>query len=105
MKVVIVSLFDGMSCGRLALENIKGVKVKRYYSSEIKDFAIKVANDHYPQDEKFRLGDVTKINGKKLRKEIIKKYGKKIKIILIGGSPCQDFSQATSIFISILYIL
>lgn len=81
MKVL--SLFDGMSCGRIALERAN-IKVDRYFSSEIKDYAISVANINYPMDEKDRLGDITKI-----------KASKKHKIdLLIGGSPCQDFSQA-----------
>lgn len=94
VKIVVVSLFDGLSGGRIALSRVKGIKVKRYYSSEIKEHAIKVADLHFPEDTKHRLGDVTKINGKKLRKKIHKKFGRNIKILLIGGSPCQDFSGA-----------
>ena len=81
MKVL--SLFDGMSCGRIALDRA-GIKCKKYYSSEIKDHAIQVANANYPKDAKRRLGDITKIKGKDLPKIDL----------LIGGSPCQDFSQA-----------
>ena len=79
----VLSLFDGMSCGRIALERA-GIKVDNYYSSEIKDYAIKVADINYPQDKKNRLGDVTKIDGYSLPKIDL----------LIGGSPCQDFSGA-----------
>jgi site-specific DNA-cytosine methylase len=79
----VLSLFDGMSCGRIAL-NKAGIKVDRYYSSEIKEYAIKVANKNYPQDSEFRLGDITKIKGNSLPKIDL----------LIGGSPCQDFSGA-----------
>ena len=79
----VLSLFDGMSCGRIALERA-GIKVDNYYSSEIKDYAIKVANINYPQDTQNRLGDITKIDGYKLPNIDL----------LIGGSPCQDFSQA-----------
>lgn len=79
----VLSLFDGMSCGRIALDKA-GIKVDCYYSSEIKEYAIKVANKNYPQDSKFRLGDITKIKGNSLPKIDL----------LIGGSPCQDFSGA-----------
>ena len=96
MKIVTVSTFDGMSCGRLALDKVKNLKVLRYYSSEIKSHALKVSNENYPEDTKYRLGDITKIDGKKLRKKIRKKFGKNVKILLIGGSPCQDFSGANS---------
>ena len=79
----VLSCFDGMSCGRIALERA-GIKVDNYFSSEIKPYAIKVANENYPQDAKNRLGDITKIDGYSLPKIIL----------LIGGSPCQDFSGA-----------
>jgi hypothetical protein len=79
----VLSLFDGMSCGRIAL-SIAGLTVDKYYSSEIKKHAIKVADRHYPQDSKYRLGDVTKIKG----------FDIDDIDLLIGGSPCQDFSQA-----------
>lgn len=79
----VLSLFDGMSCGRIALERA-GVEVTNYFSSEIKDYAIKVADENYPIDRNKRLGDITKINGYKLPKINL----------LIGGSPCQDFSGA-----------
>ena len=55
----VLSLFDGMSCGRVALERA-GIKVDNYYSSEIDKYAIQIANKNYPQDEVNRLGDVTK---------------------------------------------
>ncbi|WP_370773395.1 hypothetical protein [Clostridium sp.] len=43
----VLSLFDGMSCGQIALERA-GVKVNQYYASEIKVHAIKVTKEHYP---------------------------------------------------------
>tara|TARA_R110000868_G_scaffold387654_1_gene656316 strand:+ start:3703 stop:4623 length:921 start_codon:yes stop_codon:yes gene_type:complete len=79
----VLSLFDGMSCGRIALEKAN-IKTVNYFSSEIKDYAINIANKNYPQDKSNRLGDVTKIKSVDLPKIDL----------LIGGSPCQDFSGA-----------
>ena len=79
MKVL--SLFDGISCGQVALERA-GIKVDKYYASEIKPIAIKVTQTHYPNT--IQLGDVSKVEAKDLP-EID---------LLIGGSPCQDFSSA-----------
>lgn len=79
----VLSLFDGMSCGRIALEKA-GIGVTNYYSSEIKDYAVKVADINYPEDTKNRLGDVTQVEDWELPKIDL----------LIGGSPCQDFSGA-----------
>lgn len=79
----VLSLFDGMSCGRIALERAE-IKVDNYFSSEIKDYAIRVANINYPQDVWNRLGDITNIRPKDLPTIDL----------LIGGSPCQDFSGA-----------
>jgi DNA (cytosine-5)-methyltransferase 3A len=75
----VLSLFDGMSCGQIALERA-GVKVNNYYASEIKKSAIKVTQSNYPNT--IQLGDVTKLNVSSLPKIDL----------LIGGSPCQDFS-------------
>lgn len=77
----ILSLFDGISCGRIALERA-GIPVEVYYASEIKEDAIKVSQDNYP--DIIRLGDVTKIT-----KEMVGDID-----LLIGGSPCQSFSNA-----------
>ena len=79
----VLSLFDGMSCGRIALEKA-GIGATNYYSSEIKDYAVKVADINYPEDTKNRLGDVTQVEDWELPKIDL----------LIGGSPCQDFSGA-----------
>lgn len=79
----VLSLFDGMSCGRLALERA-GIKVYNYFSSEIDTYCIKVADKNWPRDAKNRLGDVCKINAKELPKIDL----------LIAGSPCQGFSFA-----------
>lgn len=77
----VFSLFDGMSCGQIALQRA-GIKVNNYYSSEIKEHAIKITQENFPNT--IQLGDITKINGKELPQIDL----------LIGGSPCQDFSQA-----------
>ena len=77
----VLSLFDGISCGQIALERA-GIKVDNYYASEIKDIAIKVTQLHYPNT--IQLGDVRNIKAEDLPKIDL----------LIGGSPCQDFSNA-----------
>lgn len=82
-KANILSLFDGISAGRLALERA-GIEVGIYYRSEIDKFANKVAMHHYPDD--VQLGDVTKWREWDIDWASID--------ILIGGSPCQGFSFA-----------
>jgi DNA-cytosine methyltransferase len=77
----VLSLFDGMSCGQIALNRI-GLKVDKYYASEIDKHAISVTLDNYPNT--IQLGDVTKVNGSDLGHIDL----------LIGGSPCQGFSFA-----------
>lgn len=63
----VLSLFDGISCGQIALERA-GIKVDNYYASEIKPIAIKVTQAHYPNT--IQLGDVTKIEAKNCLKLI-----------------------------------
>lgn len=77
----VLSLFDGMSCGQIALERA-GVKVDKYFASEIDTTAMSITKRNYPQT--IHIGDVTKVNGKELPKIDL----------LIGGSPCQGFSVA-----------
>ena len=81
----VLSLFDGMSCGRIALQRA-GFGVDKYYSSEIDKYAITVADANWPQDTKNRLGDVTKWKEWDIDWSSID--------LLIGGSPCQGFSFA-----------
>ena len=77
----VFSLFDGISCGQIAL-NRADIKYDNYYSSEIDKNAIRVTQHHYP--DTIQLGDITKIDSSKL-----------LKIdLLMGGSPCQGFSSA-----------
>ena len=59
MKVL--SLFDGMSCCHIALDKV-GIKVDEYYASEIKDIAIKVTQQNYP--DTIQIGDVNKVSYK-----------------------------------------
>jgi site-specific DNA-cytosine methylase len=56
-KMIVLSLFDGMSCGQIALNRI-GIKPTKYYASEIKLHAIKVSTHNFP--DTIHLGDVTK---------------------------------------------
>ena len=91
--LVVVSLFDGLSGGRIALSRIPRIKILRYYSAEVDPYAIKIADKNYPQDTPYRLGDVTKIDGKALKATINKEFPE-AQILLIGGSPCQGFSLA-----------
>lgn len=80
MKVL--SLFDGISCGHLALDKI-GIKVDKYYASEIEPNAIAITQYNYP--DTIQLGDITKIT-----EEQLDSLGH-IDMV-IGGSPCQDLS-------------
>lgn len=77
----VLSLFDGMSCGQIALERA-GIKVDNYYASEINPIAIKVTQENYP--DTIQLGDITKWYEWELPKIDL----------VIGGSPCQGFSVA-----------
>ena len=79
----ILSLFDGISSGRLALERA-GIKVDKYYASEIDESAIKISEKNYP--DIIHLGDVTKWKEWSIDLNSID--------LLIGGSPCQDLSIA-----------
>lgn len=75
----VLSLFDGISCGQVAL-NRAGIKVNNYFASEIDKHAIKVTQSNYPNTK--QIGDVTKVKGIDLPKIDL----------LMGGSPCQGFS-------------
>lgn len=81
-KINVLSLFDGISCGHIALDKA-GIPINKYYASEIDKYAIKVTNKNYP--DTINLGDVTTVNGELFTEKID---------LLIGGSPCQGFSQA-----------
>jgi site-specific DNA-cytosine methylase len=79
----VVSLFNGMNTGRQALENV-GIKVNKYYSSEIKPYAIELTQHHFPDTIQF--GDVTKWKEWDIDWKSID--------LILSGSPCQDLSSA-----------
>lgn len=79
----VLSLFDGISCGMVALERA-GISVDTYYASEIDEYAIKISKKNYPNI--IQLGDICNIT-----EEILDNI---MPIdIIIGGSPCQDLSN------------
>lgn len=78
----ILSLFDGISCGHVALDRA-GIKAENYYASEINKHATKIAQKNYP--DTIQLGDITLLDEDKLVE--LPKID-----LLIGGSPCQDLS-------------
>lgn len=77
----ILSLFDGMSCGQLALKRA-GISVDNYYASEIDKYAIKVTQSNFPKTT--QLGDINNWKTWELPKIDL----------IIAGSPCQGFSFA-----------
>jgi DNA-cytosine methyltransferase len=77
----VLSLFDGISCSRIALER-SGIKISNYFSSEIDKSCIELSQNRFPSN--IALGDIKSINPKKLPKIDL----------IIGGSPCQDLSNA-----------
>ena len=77
----VLSLFDGMSCGRIALDRL-GIKVDNYYASEIDKYAMQVSAANYP--DIIQVGDVTELDTSTLPN---------IDLVM-GGSPCQGFSFA-----------
>jgi DNA-cytosine methyltransferase len=81
--VKVLSLFDGMSCCRLALEKLD-VSVEKYYASEIDKYAIEVTQANYPDTE--QLGDVTAWETWELDWASID--------LVTGGFPCQAWSLA-----------
>lgn len=79
--ITVLSLFDGMSCGRIALKEL-GIKVDKYYASEIDKHAIKQTTLNFP--DTVQLGSVTDVDARKLGHIDL----------LCGGSPCTNFSFA-----------
>jgi DNA (cytosine-5)-methyltransferase 3A len=77
----ILSLFDGMSCGQIALNRV-GIKYDNYFASEVDKHSIKVTQHNYPNT--IQLGDITSIKGSDLPTITL----------MFGGSPCQNLSFA-----------
>lgn len=75
----VLSLFDGMSCGQIALNKL-GIKYENYFASEIDKYAIQVTQKNYPDTK--QIGSVLDVKGIDLPKIDL----------LFGGSPCQSFS-------------
>ena len=84
MGMNVLSLFDGISCGMVALERA-GIKVDRYVAFEIDKNAIKISESNYPNIE--HMGDVFKADFKQFNGFDI----------VIGGSPCTFWSVAQKI--------
>lgn len=77
----VLSLFDGMSCGQIALNKL-GIKYDNYYASEIDEPAMSVTQFNYPNT--IQMGSITELQSSQLPKIDL----------LFGGSPCQSFSNA-----------
>lgn len=77
--MIVLSLFDGMSCGQIALRDM-GITVTRYYASEVDKLAMHNTLHNFPNT--VMLGDVRNVSGKQLERVDL----------LMGGSPCQSFS-------------
>jgi site-specific DNA-cytosine methylase len=75
----VLSLFDGMSCGQIALKKT-GISVEKYYASEVNPHSIKITQKNFP--DTIQLGDITHLNTSSLDIRL-----------LIGGSPCQNLSR------------
>ena len=76
----VLSLFDGMSCGQIALDKL-GIKVDNYFASEIDKYAIKVTMKNYPNTK--QIGNVVDVKCEDLPNIYL----------LFGGSPCQNLSN------------
>jgi site-specific DNA-cytosine methylase len=91
--ITVISLFDGISCARAALDRV-GVKVGRYFASEIDKYAIQVAHKNYP--DTIHVGDVQELHCEEsflMVGEGSVWHSGEIDLV-IGGSPCQDLSIA-----------
>jgi DNA-cytosine methyltransferase len=81
LGIKVLSLFDGMSCGQIALDQL-GIDVDKYYSSEIDKYAIQITQKNYPNT--IQVGDICKLDPKDFQDVDL----------IMGGSPCQGFSFA-----------
>lgn len=89
-KITVLSLFDGMSCGRIALEKLGYTNIT-YYASEIDKYAMQVSSHNYP--DIIHIGDVSKVS---YHDGILYTENGDYEVdnidIIMGGSPCQGFS-------------
>ena len=76
----VLGLFDGMSCGQIALSKLS-IPVSKYYASEIDKYAIQITQKNFP--DTVQLGDITALETSELPQIDL----------LMGGSPCQSFSN------------
>ena len=81
MGIKVLSLFDGMSCGQIALDQL-GIDVDKYYASEIDKYAIQITQKNYPKT--IQVGNICKLDPKDFQDVDL----------IMGGSPCQGFSFA-----------
>ena len=79
----VLSLFDGMSCGQIALNRL-GIGINNYYAAEIDKYAIEITQKNYP--DTIQLGDVTKWQDWDIDWSSID--------LVSGGFPCQAWSSA-----------
>lgn len=77
----VLSLFDGMSCGRITLSEL-GIPIEKYYASEVDKFAIKATMQNFP--DTIQLGDVRELEVSRMDKIDL----------IIGGSPCTNLSMS-----------
>lgn len=91
----VLSLFDGMSCGQIALNRLE-IKYDNYFAAEIKPHAIQVTQENYPNT--IQIGDISKV---RYEDGILYTENGEFNVgkidLFIGGSPCQDFSQANKV--------
>lgn len=80
MKTIVLSCFDGLSGLQIALRKL-GIKVDKYYASEVDESAMTITMKHFPNT--IQLGDIRKITPKMIEKN---------PTLIAAGSPCQDFS-------------
>lgn len=89
--MIVLSLFDGMSCGQLALSQL-GIKVDKYFASEIDMGGIQVTQSNFPNT--IQVGDITKLS---FKNGVLYSENGNFTIgnidLVIGGSPCQSFSS------------
>ena len=90
-KINVLSLCDGISCARMALESL-GIEIGSYFAAEIKPEAIRVTQENFPSN--IQIGDVTKIHYKNGELSCDKGEFKVKFDLVIFGSPCQSFSRA-----------